>query len=211
MKIQSQNPAKNYESVVEIDYDLSQVENAVQAAEKALPAWRALDMAERITALRALEAAFKNHEEEMARIITLEMGKVWSESIFEAKNLTARVELTITEALKRVETEYPAGVAGETRYHSQGVMAVLGPYNFPAHLMNSHIIPALMTGNTIVAKPSEVCPGVGQLYAQCFEEAGFPTGVFNLVQGRGDVGKALAIHPKVRGVLFTGSYATGRA
>jgi succinylglutamate-semialdehyde dehydrogenase len=211
LKIQSQNPAANYQPVFEVDYEVSQVDAAVQAAEKALPAWRALDIFERLAALKSLEAVFKAREEDMAKMITLEMGKVWSESIFEAKNLTARIELIASEGLKRVETEYPAGVQGETRYHSQGVLAVLGPYNFPAHLMNSHIIPALMTGNTVVAKPSEVCPGVGALYAKCFEEAGFPTGVFNLVQGRGDVGKALAVHPRVRGVLFTGSYATGRA
>ncbi|MEI6790400.1 MAG: aldehyde dehydrogenase family protein, partial [Myxococcaceae bacterium] len=189
----------------------TQVDLAVAAAEKALPAWRALDITERLTVLKSLEAVFKRREEEMAKIITLEMGKVWSESLFEAKNLTGRIELTALEGLKRVATEYPTGVSGETRYHSQGVLAVLGPYNFPAHLMNSHIIPALMTGNTIVAKPSEICPGVGWLYAECFREAGFPEGVFNLVQGRGDVGKALAAHPKVRGVLFTGSYPTGRA
>ncbi len=211
MKIQSHNPARNYEPVYEVDGGLEQVDRAVLAAEKALPAWRALDMSERVAALKSLEAVFKKHEEDMAKIITLEMGKVWSESLFEAKNLTGRIELIAQEGLKRIETEFPAGVHGETRYHSQGVMAVLGPYNFPAHLMNSHVIPALMTGNTVVAKPSELCPGVGQLYAQCFEEAGFPAGVFNLVQGRGDVGKALATHPKVRGVLFTGSYPTGRA
>lgn len=211
MKIQSQNPARNYETVFEVEYDLEQVHLAVLAAEEALPAWRALDITERLSILRSLEAVFKKREEDMAKTITLEMGKVWSESLFEARNLTGRIDLVAKEGLKRVATEYPTGVHGETRYHSQGVMAVLGPYNFPAHLLNSHIIPALMTGNTIVAKPSEICPGVGWLYADCFREAGFPAGVFNLVQGRGDVGKALAIHPKVRGVLFTGSYPTGRA
>lgn len=211
MKIQSQNPAQNYQIVSEVDYDVANVELAVQAAFAALPAWRALDLSERISALKSLETVFRKYEPEMAKMITLEMGKVWSESLFEAKNLTARIELMATDGMKRVETEFPAGVQGETRYHSQGVLAVLGPYNFPAHLMNSHIIPALMTGNTIVAKPSEVCPGVGALYARCFEEAGFPAGVFNLVQGKGDVGRALVLHPKIRGVLFTGSYQTGRA
>ncbi len=205
--IQSHNPARNYELVFETRGDISHVELAVQAAEQALPAWRSLSMDERILCLHRLEAAFKRREQDLSRMITAEMGKVQPEALFEAKNVAGRIVLTAEDGLKRVQTEHDTG----TRYHTQGVMAVLGPYNFPAHLMNSHIIPALLTGNTVVAKPSEMCPGVGEIYAECFQDAGLPPGVFNLVQGRGDVGKALVTHPRVRGVLFTGSYQTGRA
>ncbi|MES2504382.1 MAG: aldehyde dehydrogenase family protein [Myxococcota bacterium] len=208
--IRSQNPARAYETVFETNADISHVAKAVEAAEKALPIWRGLTQNERVLALKSVEAVFKKREEDLAQRITAEMGKIFTESLFEAKNVSGRVSLTAEEGLKRVATEHPPG-AGETRYHAQGIMAVLGPYNFPAHLMNSHIIPALMTGNTIVAKPSELCPGVGELYAECFEEAGLPAGVFNLIQGRGDIGKALVTHPRIRGVLFTGSYQTGRA
>jgi succinylglutamic semialdehyde dehydrogenase len=88
-------------------------------------------------------------------------------------------------------------------------MAVLGPFNFPLHLAHGHVVPALATGNTVVLKPSEVAPACAQAYAEAAEEAGFPPGVFNLVQGRGAAGALLASHPDVDGVLFTGSYATG--
>jgi succinylglutamic semialdehyde dehydrogenase len=90
------------------------------------------------------------------------------------------------------------------------VLAVLGPFNFPGHLTNGHVIPALATGNTCVIKPSERAPAVGQLYAELAERAGFPPGVFNLLQGDAAVGAALAADPRIDGVLFTGSWAAGR-
>jgi succinylglutamic semialdehyde dehydrogenase len=88
-------------------------------------------------------------------------------------------------------------------------MSVIGPFNFPAHLPNGHIIPALITGNTIVFKPSDKTPYTGQLMAECYKEAGFPAGVFNLVQGQVETGKRLVSHRNVHGVLFTGSYDVG--
>jgi succinylglutamic semialdehyde dehydrogenase len=88
-------------------------------------------------------------------------------------------------------------------------MAVIGPFNFPGHLPNGHIVPALATGNTVVFKPSEKAPIVGQIMAECFQEAGFPAGVFNLLQGEKEVGRRLCVHEEVNGVLFTGSYEVG--
>jgi succinylglutamic semialdehyde dehydrogenase len=88
---------------------------------------------------------------------------------------------------------------------------VLGPFNFPLHLPNGHVLPALACGNAVVFKPSEVAPHAAELYARCLLEAGVPRGAFNLVQGPGPVGAALAAHPDVDGVLFTGSWATGLA
>src|SRR3954466_11485620 len=98
---------------------------------------------------------------------------------------------------------------GATRYKALGVMAVIGPFNFPGHLPNGHIVPALMTGNTVVFKPSEKTPMVGQLMAECFQEAGLPAGVFNLIQGEREVGRRLCVHEGIDGVLFTGSYEVG--
>ena len=91
-----------------------------------------------------------------------------------------------------------------------GVFAVLGPYNFPGHLPNGHIIPALLAGNTVVFKPSELTPRVGELMMQCWVEAGLPRGVVNLVQGGGQVGKLL-VAADLDGLLFTGSSRTGHA
>jgi succinylglutamic semialdehyde dehydrogenase len=86
----------------------------------------------------------------------------------------------------------------------------LGPFNFPGHLANGHIVPALATGNTVVFKPSELTPAVGQVMAQLFQEAQFPPGVFNLVQGPAETGKRLVSDENVDGILFTGSYETGQ-
>src|SRR5690606_1798456 len=91
----------------------------------------------------------------------------------------------------------------------RGVMAVLGPFNFPGHLPNGHIIPALITGNTVVFKPSEWTPYVGQFMAELFHQAQLPHGVFNVVQGLGETGRRLVAHELVDGILFTGSYDTG--
>jgi succinylglutamic semialdehyde dehydrogenase len=100
-------------------------------------------------------------------------------------------------------------VDGVIRFKSRGVMAVVGPFNFPAHLPNGHIIPALIMGNTVVFKPSEQTPAVGQLMAELFQKAEFPPGVFNMVQGDGEAGRRLVAHEFVDGILFTGSYDVG--
>jgi len=88
-------------------------------------------------------------------------------------------------------------------------MFVLGPYNFPGHLPNGHIVPALLAGNTIVFKPSELTPAIGALMAQLWADAGLPAGVLNLVQGARDTGAAALDDRDLDGVLFTGSWSTG--
>lgn len=112
-------------------------------------------------------------------------------------------------AEERIANALP-GVEGVVRHKSRGVMSVIGPFNFPAHLPNGHIIPALLTGNTVVFKPSEQTPFVGQVYAKCFEKAQFPIGVFNLIQGDAETGRKITVHEKVDGILFTGSYEVGQ-
>jgi len=107
-----------------------------------------------------------------------------------------------------VRNALPA-VDGYTRFKPRGVMAVIGPFNFPGHLPNGHFIPALLAGNTIVFKPSEFTPAVGQFVTQLVDEAGFPPGVFNLLQGRAGTGEKLVANDEVDGILFTGSYDVG--
>jgi succinylglutamic semialdehyde dehydrogenase len=104
-----------------------------------------------------------------------------------------------------------AGAAARAVFHPRGVLAVLGPFNFPAHLPNGHIVPALATGNCVVFKPSDLAPAVGEWMMRALRDAGLPSGVFELVQGRAATGRALALHPRIDGVLFTGSWAVGRA
>jgi succinylglutamate-semialdehyde dehydrogenase len=209
-EIVSVNPAADYLPVFKTKTSITHIDLAVQSAHNALPRWSALSMQDRIRSLMSLRNSFIQKEQQMANVITSEMGKIFSESLAEAKNLSSRINLMADHGIKRVANEEPTGILGETRYHAQGVLAVLGPYNFPAHLVNAHIIPALMTGNTVVVKFSEICPWVGEIYANCVHEANLPAGVFNMVQGKADIGQALVKHPLIHGILFTGSYATGR-
>jgi succinylglutamic semialdehyde dehydrogenase len=186
------------------------VGEAVQAAHRAFAGWRSLGAEGRKEILLAFKARLKERREEIARAITLEMGKLYSEALTEADACAAKIDVTLAEAAARVADVHPAGLAGGFwTYRPHGVMAVIGPYNFPIHLANGHIIAALMTGNTVVFKPSSITPLVGQVYTEALHEAGFPPGVFNLLPMTRQAGDALVTHPLVRGILFTGSWAVG--
>ena len=99
----------------------------------------------------------------------------------------------------------------QPRYRPHGVLAVLGPFNFPGHIPHGHIVPALLAGNAVVFKPSEFAPLAGRRMVELWQRAGLPAGVLNLVQGGRETGEALAGHPGHDGILFTGSYQTGVA
>ncbi|MFM7806514.1 MAG: aldehyde dehydrogenase family protein, partial [Planctomycetota bacterium] len=190
------------------------VHDAVAAAREAFPAWRALGLEARGAVLRKFAEGCGRHAERLARTITAEMGKTLAESRAEAKLLQDKVAITLEPAtLSRVtdfEVDAGAGRRGACRFRPFGVMAVIGPFNFPAHLPNGHWVPALLLGNTVVFKPSDRTPAVGQVIAEIAEEAGFPAGVFNVVQGAADVAGALVSHEGVDGILFTGSFPVGR-
>lgn len=155
----------------------------------------------------ALEA---NHE--ISELISKETGKQLWDSKGEASALPNKVDVSLTSYLDRtgkVNRNTPFGSAA-LRHKSHGVFAVLGPYNFPAHLPNGQILPALIAGNTIVFKPSDQTPAVGEALIKLYEKAGFPKGVINMVQGSGAVGKLMLDQPDLSGVLFTGSAESGR-
>jgi succinylglutamic semialdehyde dehydrogenase len=151
--------------------------------------------------------------EEFARAISRETGKPLWESLSEVGAVVAKIGLTRQAWDERCrETSVPLGsAAGGIRYRPQGVVAVFGPFNLPAHLPNGHLVPALLAGNAAVFKPSELTPGVGEAMVRLWEASGLPPGILNLVQGGAETGKALVDHPGVDGVFFTGSYETGRA
>ncbi|MAD61765.1 MAG: hypothetical protein CMH49_09705, partial [Myxococcales bacterium] len=205
----SYNPAKQGTKVFTAhEYDAS-VDKAIHAAREALKSWRRSGLEARIEALKAVAALVPEHQAGIAEAISLEMGKSFNEAMMEAGSIKSKIEgviAQITKTLPQATDEAP----GEQRFHPLGVIAVIGPFNFPIHLLNTHIVPSLLTGNTVVIKPSEVTPLCGQRYAELFHAAGFPAGVFNLIQGQGANGAALSAHPKVNGVIFTGSYETGR-
>ncbi len=189
-------------------------EEAVTAARSALPAWRALPLQERRAYLERWREACVRHAGRLAAAISREVGKVKWEAELEARIVAEKVTITLEErVLARVagfEVAAGAGKTGICAFRPHGVMAVLGPYNFPAHLPNGQIVPALLVGNTVVFKPSEKGASVGQLLAEIAQEVGFPAGVFNVVQGGGAIASRLSTHPDVDGVLFTGSFPVGR-
>ena len=205
----SYNPAKQDVEVFTTYEHSDSVDKAVHAARSALKSWRKMSMDARIEALRSVAALVPEHQSRIAEAISLEMGKSYSEAMTEAGSIKSKIEGVIAQ-ISQTLPQKPAGAPGEQRFHPLGVVAVIGPFNFPIHLLNTHIIPALLTGNTVVVKPSEVTPLCGQRYAELFHAARFPAGVLNLVQGRGTTGATLSAHPKVNGVIFTGSYETGR-
>jgi len=188
----------------------AEVDAAVQAARAAFPAWRDRGLEERAAILRRFRDLTVDRTEELAELISREMGKAIWDARGEAKLVPAKVDVTLGDGLRYAETMEVAAGARAT-FHPRGVLAVLGPFNFPAHLPNGHIVPALACGNTIVFKPSDITPAVGEWLVAAYREAGVPEGVLSVVHGAAETGRAVAIHPEVDGVLFTGSSAAGRA
>jgi succinylglutamic semialdehyde dehydrogenase len=186
------------------------VADAVARARAAFPAWRDAGDEARVAVIRRFRDLAAAKSEALAQLIAREVGKAIWDARAEAKLLPAKVDVTLGEGMRAVAT-LEAGPGARATYHPRGVLAVLGPFNFPAHLPNGHIVPALATGNTVVHKPSELAPATGAFVAELWREAGLPAGVLELVQGLGETGAVLAAHADVDGVLFTGSYATGRA
>ena len=209
----SLSPADTTDQLGRISFSYRSVDEAVGAARSAFASWRKVGFSERANLLKKYQTALKQKAEELAEAIAREVGKPLWEAKNEVQTMIQKVDVTLDESMKRVsDQEIPQimpGTQGATRFKPHGVMAVIGPFNFPGHLANGHIVPALATGNTVVFKPSEKSPIVGQLMAECFHEAGFPAGVFNLLQGEKEVGRRLVVHEGVNGVLFTGSYEVG--
>lgn len=190
----------------------AEVATAVTDARNALADWRSRPVAERIAVAERFAEAASRRQEELATTISGETGKPNWEAKAEANLIPAKVKLAIEAYHERTgpqQISLPQGT-GNLIYRSIGVMAVLGPFNFPAHLPNGHIVPALIAGNTVVFKPSEMTPGTGELLAALWREAGLPDRVLRLVHGDGAVGADLVGH-NIDGVLFTGSYRGGCA
>lgn len=207
------SPADLNDTLMTVTYKHEHIDEACVVAKKAFPAWAHLTQEQRKECLLRLKELFVTHETEMAKAIARDTGKPLWDATTEAKALANKIDITLNFSSKLIQEERISNalpqVDGVIRYKPRGVMAVIGPFNFPAHLPNGHIIPALYAGNTVVFKPSEQTPFVGQLYAELVEKAQFPAGVFNLVQGDGESGRRLTSHEAVDGVLFTGSYEVG--
>jgi len=189
----------------------AQVNAAVAAARDAFSQWAACSLDGRIAVLERFAACLKARADEVARTIGEETGKPLWEAATEVNSMVGKVAISIQSYRERTgEKSGPLGDATAVlRHKPHGVVAVFGPYNFPGHLPNGHIVPALLAGNCVLFKPSELTPKVAELTVQCWIEAGLPAGVLSLLQGGRETGIALAGHPGIDGLFFTGSSRTG--
>jgi succinylglutamic semialdehyde dehydrogenase len=186
----------------------------VAAARAAFPEWAARSIAYRCEALRRFANVVRKKEKEFATLIARETGKPFWETQTEVAAVINKVDISIdayAERTPKLSLEAAMGNKVTVRHKPHGVLAVLGPYNFPAHLPNGHIVPALIAGNAVVFKPSEKTPATGEFMVQCYRDAGIPEGVIRLLQGGPDEGRALAGQPDIDGLLFTGSARAGQA
>ncbi|MGY2575000.1 succinylglutamate-semialdehyde dehydrogenase [Vibrio sp. C8] len=188
-----------------------QVEEAVVSARNAFVSWKKLPYAEREKVVVAFAEKIKENSEQIAEVIAKETGKPIWETRTEAAAMAGKIAISIRAYHDRTgETVREAsGNQIVLRHRPLGVMAVFGPYNFPGHLPNGHIVPALLAGNTVVFKPSEQTPWTAEVTMKLWEAAGLPAGVINLVQGGKETGIALAQSKGIDGLLFTGSANTG--
>ncbi|HMT40342.1 MAG TPA: succinylglutamate-semialdehyde dehydrogenase [Sphingorhabdus sp.] len=192
----------------------SDVDAAVSAARAAWPNWAAAPLSDRIAIVRSFGSRVKADLENFADCIARETGKPLWEARNEVESVVNKVDISVKAYADRTSQrrfDGKPGTRNAVRHKPHGVLAVLGPYNFPAHLPNGHIVPALIAGNAVVFKPSEKTPAVGAMLVEYFRKAGIPDGVVNIVQGGPDTGKALSGHPGLDGLLFTGSAQTGIA
>jgi succinylglutamic semialdehyde dehydrogenase len=184
----------------------------VAAARAAWPAWAAHSHAFRIEAVRRFANVVRKKEQEFAELISRETGKPLWEARTEVGAVVNKVEISIEAYAERTpqrKMEAALGNRVAVRHKPHGVLAVLGPYNFPAHLPNGHIVPALIAGNSVVFKPSEKTPATGEFLVHCFHEAKVPEGALRLLIGGPEQGRSLAGQPGIDGLLFTGSARAG--
>ena len=190
-----------------------QVDQAVRAARDAQEGWADQSLADRIGYLESFKDQLEENRDQLAETISRETGKPRWESLTEVASMIAKVAVSIEAYHDRCRemTGEVAGAATVVRFRPHGAVGVLGPFNFPGHLPNGHIVPALLAGNTVVFKPSSQTPLAGERMTALWEAAGLPAGVLNLVQGTRSAGNALVNHSGLGGLFFTGSYAGGKA
>lgn len=188
------------------------VGRAVSQSGKAFPRWRASSLEARRSALAEARSQLQERQEELAQLISLEVGKPLREARLEMAAVIAKFDLTFADAQRHVadrvvaDGPHPALI----RHRARGPAAVIAPYNFPIHLGHGAVVAYLLAGNTVLFKPSPLAANIGAAYARVMQ-ACLPDGVFQLVQGGGEIGRELCLHPEVRAVCFTGSVPVGRS
>ncbi|RPD98412.1 succinylglutamate-semialdehyde dehydrogenase [Candidatus Pantoea deserta] len=184
-----------------------QIAEAATAARKAFPDWARRSFVERQALVERFAALLEEHKTELAETIAAETGKPRWEALTEVQAMINKVGISIKAHHTRTGEQHEG--ESSLRHRPHGVLAVFGPYNFPGHLPNGHIVPALLAGNCVLFKPSELTPLTAEKTARLWLESGLPRGVLALLQGARETGQALAAEAQIDGVLFTGSAGTG--
>lgn len=209
----SKNPAKNTDFWVGNAASEDQLNAAFDAAHAAYKKWRLVPLKDRVELLRAYSAEVAANKDKLTEAISDEIGKARWDAATEVGAVINKAEISLKAYMERTPTK--AGAVNMTRtrvtHRPHGVMGVIGPYNFPCHLANGHIVPAILAGNAVVFKPSSWTPYSGELMVEFWHNAGAPKGLINLVQGGGDIGRGIVAHPLLKGLLFTGGVPTGQA
>lgn len=208
----SVNPARNEVIWTGKAATAEQVDAAMESARTAFALWSQMTADDRLVIIRKFAELLGERKQHFAELIAQETGKPMWETLGEVGAMMGKIEISARAYAERtglVENEMP-GAQAFIRHKPHGVVAVFGPYNFPGHLPNGHIVPALLAGNTVVFKPSELTPKVAAATIQAWHDAGLPAGVLNLVQGLVETGKAITSHPEMDGLFFTGSSTTGK-
>jgi succinylglutamic semialdehyde dehydrogenase len=204
------SPADQGDVPFEARFVVDHVEDAVSGAKTAWRTYRKTSWDERKALLARYRDALAARRDALTLAIARSVGKPLWEAKTEVSAMIAKVDITLGPGRALIDLPVPTPEGTHLRTRSIGVCLVLGPFNFPGHLANGHFVPALLMGNTVVFKPSEKACEVGELIAECMHEAGAPPGVFQLVQGDGEIAEALVAHPDIDAVMFTGSTNVGK-
>jgi succinylglutamic semialdehyde dehydrogenase len=202
----SKNPATDVIIWQGTEATSQEIEQAIRQAEVSQKSFRKMPFAERALIAKRFAALL---DDTFAELISKEMGKPLWESKGEVEAMKRKVDISIDAYQERCPTRCQDG-AGYT-HKPHGVVAVFGAFNFPGHLPNGHIVPALLAGNSVIFKPSELTPAVGIAMKNLWKEAGLPDAVFQLLQGGKEVGKQIVANRLIRGLFFTGSAPVGRS
>ncbi len=210
--INGMNPGDRADVLGRFPFAESSVEASVGYAGIGYRVWRHTSINDRASAVHRFNEQLHEHQEDLARLITREIGKPLWEARQEVLATIRAVDLLLDEGVNRIAPRVVDELGARSDRMPRGVVAVFCPYNFPLLVAASHTASAVLSGNATIVKPSKFTPGVGQAHMDLWDRCKLPRGTVNMVQGPGSVvGHRLATHPDVDVVLFTGSLETARS
>lgn len=212
--IEKYSPANIEQHLWVCPVDYKHIDNVIESAQRGFALWKKTSIEERISGLLRYKEQVILRKDEIAKAISLETGKPFWEAQTEVSSVINKVDITIKDSLPRTERKIFEEILPETKgiwtYRPLGPCLVIGPFNFPCHLANGQILNALISGNSIIFKPSEKTIYSAQLLIECFHASGFPAGVINFINGGSETARRLLSEKAIRGVFFTGSKEVGQ-